>query len=171
MTGLPAEGSSHSPGAWHAQWSDETVALASAVAEESSPELFAHWLDAIDKKAMALFGVGSVILTFVPTIQQPSADVPKILWITATVAWALAAFSCFKAFAPTDMALTPSPAVLESEWLVLPPKEFRCHLLYFRGEAYEKNRAAVNAKAERLRFALLFTALEILFIASALIVS
>ena len=147
----------------------DTLQLAYEDATRIQP-LLASWSDALDTKVVAVFSVASALLTFGPAFRNPTGtDAGKVLLIGAGVFWAVAAFFCRKAFNPRHMMIGPHPDVIQQpEWLGALPDEYRRARLTDMADAYAFNRGHLTGKADALRGAIAFTAIETLLLALAL---
>lgn len=69
-------------GAWDprtAEWAYE--------ASRSTRETPSAWADSLDTKLVAVFGVGSVLLTLVPTLEKAATPATTRCWLVARVFW------------------------------------------------------------------------------------
>jgi hypothetical protein len=145
--------------------------LAYAAAGEAE-RLMYHWGDAIDTKAIGIFGVASIIVTVVPTMETFHAGPPLVAWVIAICFWVLAARSCYAAFSPREFRVGPNPRTLaDPAWLELTPTEYKGHMLTFMGRAYDHNKQELDRKAEALGSAIWYTAGEVMALSAGLVVA
>jgi hypothetical protein len=153
---------------WNSDWNEETASLAYEASRETRDRLGA-WADALDTKLLGVFTVGGVILTFTPSL-QPHSTRPAVLgcWIGAAVAWLFALGFGFHGYRPAALRVGPDPnAFLDSAWLMKSPLHFRLWQIAEMAESFRRNHETLMLKATSLKWALGFTALEILALSAA----
>lgn len=153
---------------WSPEWHEDAVEIGY---QESLriQEIQSQWSDAIDSKVVAVFTVGSVIVTLIPTFHRLGPGLPSTLWLVASAFWLLAAIASGLAFHPRALEIGPNPSgFLEGRWLSLNANEFRLCRLSELGESYAFNRDKLGSKALWLQVAMYLTAAEVLCLILAL---
>ncbi|MGA2285594.1 MAG: hypothetical protein ABSG55_04930 [Dehalococcoidia bacterium] len=121
-----------------------------------------QWADAIDAKALAVFGAASVLIGAIPAIGGVRAHGWEwVPWVIAGIAWAVTSLLCWLAYSTREYRLGPDPSVvLEDSWRMLAPYWYRYYRIRDMGRAWTCNQSVLNAKAKVLRWALPFLAIE-----------
>jgi hypothetical protein len=153
-------------------WNDESINLAYEACEGM---LATHYslADASDRKTLAVFTVGSALLSVAPAIGwgDEVSGWAYGLWAAAFVSWIATCLTCYFAYKPNMFRIHPNPGkLLSSEWLELKPDEFRVYQLRDMGRSYRHNLACLVDKGEWLDIATLAAFAEVLFLVLATIV-
>jgi hypothetical protein len=159
---------SASPSAPATEWWDiardeETIRLAF---EESQTlyTLYGDYVDAIDRKVTAVFGVASAIIGLAPSLgwAQHLSGTPKHAWWVAIAAWIIVTAVCYGAYRPRGFRLGPDPSAVEqAQWTHLTPTEYRYFRLRWMGKTYTKNMAEIARKVDLLGVAIGFGVIEV----------
>jgi hypothetical protein len=157
---------------WDEAWNQETLALAYE-ASRGTREAMAAWADALDTKLFGVFAVGGIILTLAPTLQAPSKErVVVACWFAAALLWLFALILGYQGYAPTILRAGPNPQTfLEPVWMKKSPRDFHLAQLVALADSFRHNHATLKRKAEALGSALAVTAVEILILAAAIVLS
>jgi hypothetical protein len=157
---------------WNESVNEQTTQLAYEEATRLQT-FYATWADSLDGKTVAVFSVGSAIFGLTPLFRNyPPQGGAFYVWIAAGICWIIAAILCHDAYTPRALRVDPDPKRLcTSEWLRLPPDEYRFYRLRDLGKTHEQNRDVLDEKAWSLRFAMWFTAGEVLLLAVAFVLS
>jgi hypothetical protein len=127
----------------------------------------------LDTKLLGVFDVGGIVLTISPALQPPSSN-PAVVrcWIVALGSWFFALVFGVYGYHPTVLRVGPNPLeFLKPVWLAKSPRDFRLWQLAEIADSFMRNHAALMVKADALRWALGFTAIEVLALAGALILA
>lgn len=118
-------------------------------------------------------GSPPVIVGLAPVLNRPTSHgAPLALWALAIAAWAFAVASCYLAYRPRNLRVDPSPRKLAVDaWLSLTPEQFRFYRLRDIGMTFDQNRDELDRKATWLGWAITFTAVEVLALVLAFIIT
>ncbi|SRR5437763_8843576 len=155
---------------WNSTWDERTTQLAYEHAREMQRTSEA-WIDALDTKVVAVFGVSSGVIGLVTSLAGlPPGTWGRGLWVGGLAAWVVSALYCWKAFKPNDFRLDPDARVLlDEKWLSLKPPQFLLDRLNNVGASVGHNQAALKEKAEALRLALGWAVAEVGLLVGALL--
>src|SRR2546421_6030640 len=130
---------------WNANWDERTTQLAYEHAREMQRTSEA-WIDAVDNKVVAVFGVASGVIGVVTALADlPQGTLGRGLWVGALAAWVVSALYCWKAFKPNEFRLDPDARVLlDEKWLSLKPPQFLLDRLNNVAESVGHNQAALK---------------------------
>jgi hypothetical protein len=157
---------------FEASWNDETLNLAF---EEclASREAVNSLAGAIESKVLAIFSVTTAVAGLVPSLKRDLGTSPASPWQTlcyliAGLAWVYVVIQCYRAYSPSQYAITPRPNnLLDRKWLGLTPAQFRFFAIRDVGEAHEINAALILKRGWLVRAAMIATVVEIAFLGLA----
>jgi len=157
---------------FEAAWNHETLKLAFERCEASREAV--HGLaDAIDNKVLAIFSVTTAVAGLAPSLNhgpgRPLASPWQTLcYFIAGLAWAYVVIQCYRAYSPSQYAITPRPSsLLDGRWLGLTPAQFQFFAIRDAGEAHEINAALILKRGWFVRSAMIATVVEIAFLGLA----
>jgi hypothetical protein len=157
---------------WDTSWDERTAELAYEASLPSRESLSA-WADSLDTKLLGVFAVGGVILTIAPTLQASNPNRVVVgLWVLAAISWLFALAFGLHGYRPTVLRVGPDPQeFLKPIWLKKSPLHFRLWQIAEMADSFRRNHATLKLKAEALKWALRFTAIEVLALATAFVFS
>ncbi|HEV7596266.1 MAG TPA: hypothetical protein VGO33_14810 [Gemmatimonadaceae bacterium] len=150
---------------------DETIKLAYDESVALRP-MYTSWFDGTDTKIVAIFIVASVIVTFAPGISKmpPLSGDSHNLWIAAILFWLVAVVLCYAAYNPRAFRIDPNPGkIRKATWLRLTPSQYRFYRLRDMGKTHDLNLDQIQRKTMLLRWAMFFTAVEVLALVAAFV--
>lgn len=147
---------------WDPAWDPDTLADIYAEALRTPGQL-TEWSDALDAKAVAIFGVTSAIVAVGPSLLgEERSTTSTALLILAAILWMAAFFYCFQAYNPRRLTMGPNPQkLLDPRWLGIHQYYFRLYRIRELGAVWDRSTATIDDKAHHLKCALLFGGLEV----------
>ena len=157
---------------WNSSWDEKTAMMAYEHAREMQRSV-ETWIDALDNKVVAVFGVSSGVIGLVTSLSTlPAGAVSRIPWVLALGAWGVSALYCWKAFKPSNFRLDPDARVLlDEKWLSLQAPQFLLDRLSNMGTSVAFNQTALKEKANALRRALGWAVAEVGLLVAALLLT
>ena len=156
-------------------WDDETLNLAYEQCA-ASREAVNGLADALDNKVLAIFSVTTAVAGLAPSLSRRPNTPPVSPWQTlcyfvAGLAWVYVVVQCYRAYRPSDFAITPRPSkLLDRKWLGLTPAQYRFFAIRDAGEAHEINATLVLERGWLVRSAMIATVVEVGFLGLATLV-
>jgi hypothetical protein len=157
---------------WDPSWDEKTALLAYEHAREMQRTV-ETWIDALDNKVVAVFGVSSGVIGLVTSLSTlPAGAIGRVPWVLALGSWGLSALYCWKAFKPSNFRLDPDARLLlDKRWLSLKAPQFLLDRLNNMGTSVAFNQTALKEKANALRHALAWAVAEVGLLVGALLLT
>jgi hypothetical protein len=131
-----------------------------------------EWRKDVDSKTVAVFTVGSVLLTAIPAAGGVGGPWWKwLLWGVAAGLWIIGGYFLYSAFTPRAFKVGPDASkLIQPDWTGRKPGEYRFYRVQDIGELWTDNWETINRKADDLRTAMVFIGAESIALLVALLV-
>lgn len=153
---------------WQTGWSEKTLEAAYKALRDHYT-VIQEAVNAVDTKAVTLFGISSAILSLVPSLHKLTMGSPGWwLGLGAVIAWMLAVYNGWRAYRPREYRAYPDPDWTAGQ-LSLPEQEFQARLLESVRKSIQHDKRLLADKGAALKAGLIFAALEVALLVSALL--
>ena len=127
-------------------------------------KLISDWCDALDNKVIGLFGITTLFIGIITTLNKSNLGLnwSLVAFAVAIVAFVLSSCYSFRSFLTRRFSLGLDPRVLLRDYAILQPQETKQHLIEFDSQHWEQNVEVLNEKSHALHIAIIWGAIEII---------
>ena len=126
-------------------------------------QTIAQWADSLDNKVVGLFSLSTIIITVITgfTAKSIALDWHVTPLCIGALAFLTHVVLALKSYQARDFMLGYDPAVLLEQYAALEVDKAKYWIMKYDGQNWEHNRQVINAKADSLRWAIVFAAIEV----------
>ena len=127
-------------------------------------KLISDWCDSLDNKVVGLFGVTTLFIGIITTVNKGNLALnwQLIPFVVAVIAFAVSCLFSFRSFQTRRFYIGLDPRILLADYASRQPEDAKYYLVNYDGQYWEQNLEAVNKKACSLRVAIFAGAVEII---------